>query len=151
LSALMWPLFAWSSGSQPATVVAGTIGEGAILASVHFSVVGSASHCGGEHEGEGTALASARFVGVFSAIHGCGHDRRGRCCGICSIGRRGLSQALWWLDRHLRALLWPLFAWSALAKPATLLAINIVEGAAPASPRPPALRLVGLCGGSHGK
>jgi hypothetical protein len=38
------------------------------------------------------------------------HDMRGRCTGLCSFGRRGLREALWWRARQLIALLWPLFA-----------------------------------------
>jgi hypothetical protein len=45
--ALVWPLFARSAWAQPATVVAGTIGEGPALASVRLVGVGSASQCGG--------------------------------------------------------------------------------------------------------
>jgi hypothetical protein len=44
--ALLWPMFVWSAWAQPANVVAGTIGEGAALASDLFFDVVSASHCG---------------------------------------------------------------------------------------------------------
>jgi hypothetical protein len=44
---LLWPLFAWLAWTQTATVVAGTIDEGAVLAFVSLVGVGSDSHCGG--------------------------------------------------------------------------------------------------------
>jgi hypothetical protein len=47
VSALLWTLFARSVLAQPATVMAGTTGEGADLASVRWIGVGLASHCGG--------------------------------------------------------------------------------------------------------
>jgi hypothetical protein len=58
--------------------------------------VGSDSHCGG------------------------GRVRSGRFSGLCSIGRRGPRQPLWWRALQVRALLWPLFARSAWAHPATV-------------------------------
>jgi hypothetical protein len=48
--ALLWPQLARSGWAQPATVVAGTTGEGADLASGHSVGVGSANHCGGGHD-----------------------------------------------------------------------------------------------------
>jgi hypothetical protein len=45
--ALLWPSFAWSAWAQLATVVAGTTGMGAALASVSLVGVGSDSHCVG--------------------------------------------------------------------------------------------------------
>jgi hypothetical protein len=85
---------------------------------------------------EGAALASVRSLGVFSACHcGGGHDRCGRCSGHHSLSRRGLSLPLWWRARQLIALLWSLFARSAWAQPATLVAGTTVEGAALASVR----------------
>jgi hypothetical protein len=50
VSVLLWPLFARSAWAQTATVVAGTTGEGAALASVRSVSVGSDSHCGGGHD-----------------------------------------------------------------------------------------------------
>ena len=47
---LLRPLFALSLCSQQATVVAGTTCEGAVLASVVFFGLGSASHGVGRHE-----------------------------------------------------------------------------------------------------
>jgi hypothetical protein len=47
--AQLWPLFAWLAWAQPATVVAGTTGEGVVLASDLLVGVGSASLCGGGH------------------------------------------------------------------------------------------------------
>jgi hypothetical protein len=112
--------------AQPATVVAGTTDEGAALVFVRSVGVGSYIHCGG------------------------GHDRCGRCTDLCSLGRRGLSQPLWWRARHVRALICPLFARSALAQPDTVVAGTTGEGAALAT-----VRLVGVgsashCGGGHG-
>jgi hypothetical protein len=81
--------------------------------------------------GEGAALASVRFVGVGSASHcGDGYERRGRCSGLCSLGRRGPIQPLCLRARQLRALLWPLFHRSAWAQPATVVAGTSVEDAA---------------------
>jgi hypothetical protein len=94
--------WAWA---QSVTVVAGSIGKGAVQASVFSNGVGSDSHCGG------------------------GHDMRACCFGLCSLGWRGLSQAVWWQARQLRALLRPLFAWSAGAQIATELAGTTDEGA----------------------
>jgi hypothetical protein len=48
--ALLWPQFASSCCSQPATVVEGTTVDGATLASVRLVCVGSASHCRGGHD-----------------------------------------------------------------------------------------------------
>jgi hypothetical protein len=48
--ALLFPLFVWSALAQPATVVVGTTGEGAALATVCLVGVGSDSHCGGGHD-----------------------------------------------------------------------------------------------------
>jgi hypothetical protein len=84
--ALLWPLFSRSAWAQPATVVAGTTGEGASVASDRYFSVGRASHCCVDQ------------------------DRRGRCSFLYSLGRRGLSQQLCGRALQVRALLWPLFA-----------------------------------------
>jgi hypothetical protein len=94
--AQLWPLFNRSAWAQPAIVVAGMKFEGAAMDSVLFVGVVSASHCGG------------------------GHDRWGRCSGLCLLGRRGFSQPLWWRAWQLRTLPWPLFARSAWDHPATV-------------------------------
>jgi hypothetical protein len=183
---LFLPLFAWSAWAQPATVVAGTSGEGASLATVRSIGVGSASHCGGGHDrrehcsglysfhrrrllrallwplfalswwaqpatvmegttGEGAGLDTVRSVVVDSASHcGGGNYRRGRCSGLCSLGRRGHSQLLRWRARQLRELLWLLIAWSAGAQAATLIADTTVEGAVLES-----VRFVGERSASH--
>jgi hypothetical protein len=71
VTALFWTLFARSTFAQPATVVAGTTGEGAALATVRSLGVGSDSHCGAGHDN----LSSDRSVGEDSASHsGCVHD-----------------------------------------------------------------------------
>jgi hypothetical protein len=109
LRALLWPLFSRSEWAHPATAVAGTTCHFAALSSVRLYGVGPASHYGG------------------------GNDGRGRCSGLCLLGWRVLSQPLWWRKRQVKALLWPLFAWSAWAQPATLVAVTTGEGAALAS------------------
>jgi hypothetical protein len=49
----------------------------------------------------------------------------------------------------VRALLWPLFAWSAWAQPATVEAFTIGEGAALASDRSVDVGSTSHCGGGH--
>jgi hypothetical protein len=46
----MWPLFDWTAWAQPATMQAGTTGEGASLASDRLVDVGSDSHRVGGHD-----------------------------------------------------------------------------------------------------
>jgi hypothetical protein len=120
---LLWPQFAWSACAQLETVVAGTKCEGAALASVRLFGIDSASHCSG------------------------GHDRCGRCSGLCSLVRRGLSQPLWWRSQQVRALLWPVFARSAWAQPASVLAVTVSDGAALASVPSVGVGLASPCGG----
>jgi hypothetical protein len=105
--------------------VAGTIVEGADMASVRLIVVRSTSHCG------------------------CVHDRTGRCSGLCSLVRRGLSQRLLCRTRQMRALLWPLFSWSAWAQPAIVMAGTKFEGATLASVLWFGVRSASHCGGEH--
>jgi hypothetical protein len=95
---ILWPLFARSTWSQPATVSAGNTVEGAALASVRLVAVGPASHCGG------------------------GYDRGGRWPGLFSLVQRRFSQALWLRAREVRALQLTLFSWSAWPHSATLVA-----------------------------
>jgi hypothetical protein len=102
--ALVWPLFACSEWAHPDTLVADTTGVDADLASVRLVGVGSASHCC------------------------CGQDGWRLCSGHYSLGLLGLSKPLWWLTRNIRALLWPLFAWSSWAQPATVVAGTTGEG-----------------------
>jgi hypothetical protein len=87
-------------------VEAGTSGEGAALASFPLVVVGTASYSFG------------------------GHDMGGRCSGLCTVGRRRLSQTLCLRARMVSALLWPLFALSDWAEAGTVVAGTKVEGAA---------------------
>jgi hypothetical protein len=47
MTARLWPLLAWSPCAQPATVLAGTLGEGAVLASFHLVGMDLASHSTG--------------------------------------------------------------------------------------------------------
>jgi hypothetical protein len=94
---------------------------------------------------EGYDLESVRSVGVVSASLGGGvHDRKGRCSGLCSLGRRGLRQPLWWRARQVGALLWPPFDWFAWDHPATVVAETTGEGADLAF-----VRLVGVGPASH--
>ena len=76
--ALLLPLFARSALAQLVSVVAATTGEGPALNSVRWVGVGSTSKCCG------------------------GHDRRGRCSGLSSLGRLGFKKAVWWRARHVR-------------------------------------------------
>jgi hypothetical protein len=68
--ALLWPLLYRSALAQTATVVANTTGEGCHLTSVRLVDVVPDRYCG------------------------FGHDNTGRFSGLCSLGRRGLSQPL---------------------------------------------------------
>ena len=45
-----------------------------------------------------------------------------RWSGLFSLVRSGLIQTRWWLTRQVWTLIWPLFAWSAWAQPATVVA-----------------------------
>jgi hypothetical protein len=65
------------------------------------------------------------------------------------VGRRGLSQTLWWRTRQLRALLWTLFERSAWAQPATVVADTTGEGAALASVRSVGVGSYSHCVGGH--
>jgi hypothetical protein len=148
--ALLWPLFARSAWDHPATVVAGTMCEGAVLASVLLVYVVSYSHIGGWH------------------------DRSGRFCGLCSLGRRGLRKPLWWRALNLRVQLWPLFAcrrgpreplwwlscqvrvlmwtlfaWLSWAQPSTVVAGKTGEGAAMTSVSFVVVVSNSHCGGGH--
>jgi hypothetical protein len=123
---ILWPLIVLLASDQTGTVVVDTTGEGDVLASVRLVGVGSAQEAT-EVAGttaEGALLASILSFGVGSASHCAGgHDRSGRCPGLCSLGRRGLSQPLFWRARQVRALLWPLFAQSAWSE-----AVIVVAG-----------------------
>jgi hypothetical protein len=87
-------------------VVAGTTAECSALACVRLIDVGSDSHCGG------------------------GDDCRGRCSVLCSLVRRGLKQSTLFWGRQLKALLWPVFAFSTWAQTATVVVGTTAEGAA---------------------
>jgi hypothetical protein len=50
-------------------VVAVKTGDGAAVASFRSVGLGSASHCGEEHDSEGAALDYFRLVGVVPASH----------------------------------------------------------------------------------
>jgi hypothetical protein len=47
---MLWPLLAWSAWSHPVTVIMGTTGEGAALASFLLVGMGSASHYADVHD-----------------------------------------------------------------------------------------------------
>ena len=64
--------------------------------------------------------------------------------GLCSLGRRGFNQPLWWWACEVRALIWPLFTWSALARTANVVAGTTGEGSALAS-----IRSYGMGTASH--
>jgi hypothetical protein len=74
--AQLWPLFALSAWTEPATVVAGSTVEGATLASVHSVGLGSTSFVMAGTKCQGEVLASVRSVGV-GLDRQCvsGHDR----------------------------------------------------------------------------
>ena len=74
--ALKSPLISWSQRAQPGTVVAGTTGDGAVVASIFLVGVGPASLRGGRREGKGADLASVHLIGMGTASHfGGGQDR----------------------------------------------------------------------------
>jgi hypothetical protein len=173
--ALLCRLLFRSAWVQPATVVAGASGEGAALHSVPSVGVGQASHCGGGKKVEGAALATVRLIGeaqpatvlagttdkgaaldssrlfgVGSGSHcGGGHDRLGHSSGLCSLGLLGHRQLLWRWERQVRALLWPLNAWSAWVHPATVVASMNGEGDALAYVYSVGVGSANLCGGGH--
>jgi hypothetical protein len=119
--ALLLPLFPRSAWALSATVEADKTCEGAHLAFVSSVFLSSVSHCGG------------------------GHDRSWSCSGLCSLGRGGIVQRLEaGAKREVRALLWPLLAWSSWSQPATLVAGTTGQRAALAS-----LRFVGVGSSSH--
>ena len=100
--------------------------------------------------GEGVALAAVRSIGLGLASHcGVGKYRSGRCSGLCLLSRRWLRQQLWRRARQVRALLGPLFAGSACAHPATVVACKICEGAALATVRTIGVCTSSLCGVGH--
>jgi hypothetical protein len=123
--ALLRPLFTLSAWAQHANVVVGKTDHCAALASLRLVGVGPASHCGG------------------------GHDRSGRCSGLCSLGRHGLRQPLWWRTLQVRALLRPLFALSAWVQPGSVVVDLSDKGGALASVRLVFKGLDSRCGGGH--
>jgi hypothetical protein len=123
VSSLLWFLLDRSASDKPANLLADRSREGAALATVCSVGVGSNIHYGGGDDSPGPALVYVRLIGVGSAIH-CdgGLDCLGHCCGLCSIRRIWLSQALWWRTLHVRMLLLPLLPTSVWAEPANMLA-----------------------------
>jgi hypothetical protein len=95
-------------------------------------------------------MASVRLVveGPCSLCGG-GHDRWGNCCGLCSHGRRGLKEPLSWQSRQVRALIWPLFAWTAWVQSATVVAGTTGEDDALASVPLLGVGSTSHCGGGH--
>jgi hypothetical protein len=106
--AMFWPLFPRSAWAQPATVVAGTTGEGLAVASVRLVGVGLARSELACKSGEGFDLASIRSVGVGTESH-CGG-------GIDSLLKSLYARSVW-------------------AQSVTMLAGTSVEGAVVASVR----------------
>jgi hypothetical protein len=101
MRALLLPLFYRSAWAQPATVVAGTTVDGAALASVRWLGLCQPATVVVGTRVEGASLISVRFIGEGSASHsGGGQDKRGRWSDLCSIGRRGIIQPLWWRVRQ---------------------------------------------------
>jgi hypothetical protein len=100
--------------------------------------------------GECAANASVLFVGVcLNRDCRVVHDRSGPCFGHCSLGRRGLSRPLSWRASRVRALLWPVFARSAWAQAATVLASTTCEGAVLSCFRSVDVGSASHCGGEH--
>jgi hypothetical protein len=92
--ALLWALFAWSSSAQPATVVAGTTGEGFALASIQsFDVSQSANMVAGRKLWALLWPLLARLVFAQPATVEAGTTGEDSTL-FCSLGRRGLSQPL---------------------------------------------------------
>jgi hypothetical protein len=67
--ALLWGLFDRPTFAQTTTVLAGTPGEGAGLASVRLKVLAQPATVVSDTTSEGAAMASFRLVGVASASH----------------------------------------------------------------------------------
>ena len=73
LRALLWPLIDRTAWAQPATVMAGTTGEGVALASVRFVGVGSVSNGVGGHDrcvqsSRDTVLSDVFVIGTSVCI-----------------------------------------------------------------------------------
>jgi hypothetical protein len=145
------------------------------MAFVNSVGMGYTRHCVALTSGEGAVMAPAPSFGLGSdSFWFGGHHRRGRCSGLrlvrsawsqtvrvvtaqqvrallClqSIVRQGLSQPLWWRARQVGALHCPLFARSALAQAATVLACTSYEGASQASVRFVDVGTASHCGGGH--
>jgi hypothetical protein len=75
---------------------------------------------------------------------------RAQLC-LCSLGQGGHSKPQLWRERQVRALLWPLFAWSALSQPAIVVAATTGEGAALVSVRSVGVGSASISGGGHEK
>ena len=81
-------------------------------------------------------MDSVRPFGEGSASRcGGGHDCLGYSSGLSSLGRRGVSQPLWWRVRQVMAPQWTLLSRSVRAQPATVLAGTTGEGPPLASDR----------------
>jgi hypothetical protein len=150
MRALLCPLLARSAWAQPATVLAGTTRESAVLASVRLVGVGQVIQCGGvlDRLGHSSGLRSLGRRGSSQPL-------RWRARQLTALmwtlfaRQRGLSQPLWWRTRQVRLLLWPLFGGSSWTQPATVEAYTTVEGAALASVRLVGVGQVSQCGGGH--
>jgi hypothetical protein len=69
VSALLWPLLAWTAYAQSDTVVASTTGEGVSVAFLHSVVVDKPATVLADTKREGAVLASVRSVVVRSISH----------------------------------------------------------------------------------
>jgi hypothetical protein len=120
------------------------------MASVRLVSVCSASTVVSDTISEMASLASVRLVSDFSASQsGGGHERWGLFFSLCSLGRRGLNQALWWRAQQLRALLCPLFTWSEWAQTNTVVAGTTGDGADVSTVLLVDLGSSSHCGGGH--
>jgi hypothetical protein len=85
--------FARSAWSQEATVVAGTTGDSADVASVLLVDVGPACHCRADTKSESNALfACSACAHPSTVVAGTKCEDAVVACSLC---RRGVNQSLW--------------------------------------------------------
>jgi hypothetical protein len=120
------------------------------MASVLSVDVGSASHCGVGHDrcGRCSGLSSLSRLGLSQPLWWRARQARA-VTGLRSLGRHGLSQPLWWRKRQVMALLWPLFDLSGWAQSVPVVAGTSVEGAALATVRSVDVGSDSHCDGGH--
>jgi hypothetical protein len=122
---MLWPLFARAAWAQPANLVADMTCEGAVLTSFRLVMRGPSQPL------------CRRARQVNSSLR------------ICSIVLQGLSQPLRWRERQVRALFWPLFAWSKWAQATNVVVGTTVEDFALASVQSFGVCYVSLCRGKY--